>query len=63
LVLPCGAYARLLDLPETGATFEAAGEFTVRGKYTLTRADLAAAGLRKLGDPRSIRQSIAVAGA
>lgn len=54
---------RLLDQAETGATLEAVGEFTVRGKYTLTRADLAATALRKLGDPSSIRQSIAVAGA
>lgn len=54
---------RLLHRPETGATLEAVGEFTVRGKYTLTRADLAATVLRKLGDPGSIRQSIAVAGA
>lgn len=53
----------LLDRPETGATREAVGEFTVRGRYTITRADLATTVLRKLSDRDSIRQAIAVAGA
>ena len=54
---------RLLDRPETGAVLEAPGEFTVPGKYTLSRADLAATVLRKLSDQGSIRKVIAVAGA
>lgn len=54
---------RLLDRPETGAMLEALGEFTVPGKKTLTRADLAATVLRKLSDQESIRKVIAVAGA
>ncbi len=54
---------RLLDRPETGAVIEAPGEFTVPGKYTLSRADLAETALQKLSDQGSIRKVIAVAGA
>ena len=54
---------RLLDRAETGTVLEAPGEFTVPGKHTLSRADLAATVLRKLADQGSIRKVIAVAGA
>ena len=54
---------QLTDQPETHATVTAADSFSIPGKRTLTRADLAATALRVLDDPTTFRRAIAVAGA